>query len=214
MAEAVLYDYWRSSASYRVRIALNLLDIAYESRVISLVEKAHREPGFVEKNPQGLVPTLEIDGQTISQSLAIIEYLDETRPEAGFLPRDTMGRVRVRSLSYAIAMEIHPICNLRTIDYVVEIVEGSDETRISWMKKFIGDGLAAYEALLGTPQTGKFCHGDTPTMADLCLIPQLYNAQRWGVDFSRFERISRIAETCGALKAFQDAHPDAVNEAA
>lgn len=211
MADAVLYDYWRSSASYRVRIALNLLGIAYESRVISLVEKAHREPEFVQKNPQGLVPTLKIDGQTISQSLAIIEYLDETRTDAGFLPKYTMERARVRALSYAIAMEIHPICNLRTIDYVVEIVEGSDETRISWMKKFIGDGLVAYEALLDAPETGKFCHGDTPTMADLCLIPQLYNAQRWGVEFSRFERISRIAATCNALKAFEDAHPDAVN---
>ena len=212
MADVVLYGYWRSSASYRVRIALNLLGIDYETRHISLVDRSHRGPAYLEKNPQGLVPTLEIDGQHISQSLAIIEYLNETRPEARFLPDDTLERARVRALSYAIAMEIHPICNLRTIDYVVEIVEGSDETRIAWMKKFIGEGLESFEALLDAPQTGKFCHGDRPTMADLCLIPQLYNAQRWGADYSQFERISRIAEACDGLKAFQGAHPDVVKD--
>ncbi|NNE24813.1 MAG: maleylacetoacetate isomerase [Rhizobiales bacterium] len=211
MADAVLYDYWRSSCAYRVRIALNLLGIGYEARVKSLVEGAHLEPDYLKKNVQGLVPTLEIDGQTISQSLAIIEYLNETRPEAGFLPPDPMGRVRVRALSYAIAMEIQPICNLKTANHVVEVTGGDHDTRVAWMEKFVGEGLAAFEGMLASPGTGKFCHGDTPTMADMCLMPQLYNATRFGTDYTRHKQISRIAEECRGLKAFQDAYPDAVN---
>lgn len=212
MAGVVLYDYWRSSASYRVRIALNLLGIDYEARPTNLLDSAHPTPAYLEMNPQGLVPTLEIDNRVITQSLAIIEYLDETRPEAGFLPKDTMGRARVRTLSYAIAMEIHPICSLRTIRHVLDVTGGNNDTRVAWMKTFIGGGLAAFDALLKTADTGAHCHGDTPTMADLCLIPQLYNAERWGADTSGLHRIARIAETCGGLEAFQSAHPDAVNE--
>ena len=211
MAGVVLYDYWRSSASYRVRIALNLLGIEYEARVTNLLDNAHRAPGYMAKNPQGLVPTLEIDGQVITQSLAIIEYLNETRTQAGFLPTDTMGRARVRTLAYAIAMEIHPICNLRTIKHVIDITGGDNDTRVAWMKKFIGEGLAAFDAMLDSADTGAHCHGDAPTMADLSLIPQLYNAERWGVDYSGFHRITKIAGACGELRAFQDAHPDAVN---
>ena len=212
MTDIVLYDYWRSSASYRVRIALNLLGIDYETRVVNLLDSSHPTPAYIELNPQGLVPTLEIDNRVIAQSLAIIEYLDETRPEAGFLPKDTMGRARVRTLAYAIAMEIHPVCGLRTIKHVIDITGGDGDTRVAWMKKFIGEGLGAVEALLNTADTGAHCHGDTPTMADLCLIPQLYNAARWGADTSALHRITKIAETCGGLKAFQNAHPDAVKE--
>jgi maleylacetoacetate isomerase len=212
MAGVVLYDYWRSSASYRVRIALNLLGIEYEARVINLLDSSHPTQAYIEMNPQGLVPTLEIDGRVLTQSLAIIEYLNETRAEAELLPEDTMGRTRVRTLAYAIAMEIHPICGLRTIRHVLDVTGGDDDTRVAWMKKFIGEGLAAFDALLDTADTGAYCHGDTPTMADLCLIPQLYNAERWGADTSGLHRIAGIAETCGELKAFQNAHPDAVNE--
>ena len=211
MADVVLYDYWRSSAAYRVRIALNLLGIEYEAKVISLIDADHRAPDFVAKNPQGLVPALEIDGQFLTQSLTMIEYLNETRPDARFLPEYTMDRARVRTLSYAIAMEIHPICNLRTINHVMGLTDGDNDDRIAWMRKFIGDGLEGLEGLLQSSQTGKFCHGDQPTMADLCLIPQLYNATRWQVDFSGFEQICRVTDACNELKAFQDAHPDAVN---
>ncbi len=212
MTDVVLYDYWRSSASYRVRIALNLLGIDYEARVTNLLDSSHPTPSYIELNPQGLVPTLEIDNQVIAQSLAIIEYLDETRPEAGFLPKDTLGRARVRTLAYAIAMEIHPVCSLRTIKHVIDITGDDTDTRVAWMKKFIGDGLVAFEAMLNTADTGAHCHGDAPTMADLCLIPQLYNAERWGADTSGLHRIRKIAETCGRLGAFQNAHPNAVNE--
>ena len=214
MTDVVLYDYWRSSACYRVRIALNLLGIDYQARVTSLLDQSHKSEDYMQVNPQGLIPTLEIDGKTITQSLAIIEYLDETRDQAGFLPRDLDGRSRVRTLSYAIAMEIHPLCNLRSVNHVVDLVDGDDETRFAWMRKFIGEGLTAVEALLNHLDTGTFCHGDAPSMADLCLVPQLYNADRWSVDYSHLPQIMRISRTCRDMKAFQDADPDVVKAAA
>jgi maleylacetoacetate isomerase len=207
-APTILYDYWRSSASYRVRIALNSLGIAYESIAVDLLKQAHKAPTHLARNPQGLVPVLEIDGVSLTQSLAIIEYLDETRPLAAFLPRDAAGRARVRALSYAIAMDIHPVCNMGVAAHVVTLCGGGDATRRSWMRKFIGEGLSAVEALLDHPATGRFCHGDAPTMADFCLVPQVYNADRWGADMSALRRIRSIAEHCALLPAFADAHPD------
>ena len=211
--EIVLYDYWRSSASYRVRIALESLGIAYRRVSVDLLSGEQRAPEHRARNPQGLVPALVIDGHTLTQSLAIIEYLSETRPEARFLPADPLGRQRVRTLSYAIAMEIHAVCNTGVIGHVMEITGGGDAVRLDWMKKFIGEGLTAVEALLDNPATGTFCHGETPTMADFCLVPQLYNAERWGVDLSGLNHVRRIAETCRALPAFQAAHPEAVKAA-
>ena len=211
--DIVLFDYWRSSASYRVRIALESLGIRYERISVDLLAGAQRSAEHRARNPQGLVPALAIDGHMLTQSLAIIEYLSETRPEARFLPADPLGRQRVRTLSYAIAMEIHAVCNTGIVGHVMEITGGGDEVRTNWMKKFIGEGLAAVETLLENPATGTFCHGDTPTMADFCLVPQVYNANRWGVDISGLERVRRIAETCLELPAFKAAHPETVKVA-
>ncbi|MCO5151184.1 MULTISPECIES: maleylacetoacetate isomerase [unclassified Shinella] len=211
--EIILFDYWRSSASYRVRIALESLSLSYRRESVDLLAGQQRSAEHRARNPQGLVPALSIDGHVLTQSLAIIEYLAETRPEARFLPADPLGRQRVRTLSYAIAMEIHAVCNTGVIGHVMTLTAGEEETRIAWMKKYIGEGLLAVEKLLDAPATGTFCHGDTPTMADFCLVPQVYNAERWGVDLSALERVRRIAETCRALTAFQAAHPDAVKPA-
>lgn len=211
--DIVLFDYWRSSASFRVRIALESLGLAYRRVSVDLVAGAQRSPEHRARNPQGLVPALVIDGQMLTQSLAIIEYLSETRPEARFLPADPLGRQRVRTISCAIAMEIHAVCNSGVVGHVMEITGGGEEVRVGWMKKFIGEGLTAVEALLDNPATGAFCHGEAPTMADFCLAPQVYNAERWGVDITHLERVCRIAETCQSLPAFQAAHPKAVKPA-
>lgn len=206
----VLYDYWRSSAAYRVRIALSLLGLEHKTVAVNLLKMEQRAAENLIRNPQGLVPTLEIDGLTLTQSLAIIEYLDETRPDAAFLPEDAPGRHRVRALSYAIAMEIHPVCNMSVAAHAMRLAGGGEEIRADWMKKFIGEGLAAFERMLNHPLTGLFCHGDTPTMADICLIPQLYNAERWGVDISACARLSEIGRRCNEIKAFAAAHPDRI----
>lgn len=211
--EIVLFDYWRSSASYRVRIALESLGLVYRREPIDLLEGHHRMPEHRARNAQGLVPVLMIDGHMLTQSLSIIEYLSETRPEARFLPAAPLGRQRVRAISHAIAMEIHAVCNTGVVGHVLTLVGGGEEIRLNWMKKFIGDGLAAVETLLDNPATGIFCHGDTPTMADFCLAPQVYNAERWGVDMADLPRVKRIAESCNALPAFRAAHPDTAKPA-
>ncbi|XEN32212.1 maleylacetoacetate isomerase [Ensifer sp. WSM1721] len=206
--ETVLYDYWRSSASYRVRVALNLIGEDYRSVPVDLLAKAHRTPEHLERNPQGLVPVLDIDGERLTQSLAIIEYLAETRAGSSFLPADALGRQRVRALSYAVAMEIHPVCNLGVVAHVMAAAEDGEAARRAWMQKFIGEGLAALERMLDHPSTGAFCHGDSPTMADICLVPQVYNARRWELDLSPCPRIVAIDQRCAEIDAFARAHPD------
>lgn len=207
MSMPILYDYWRSSASYRVRIALNLLGIEYEAVSVNLLAKEQKAPGHLARNPQGAVPVLDIDGLRLTQSLAIVEYLEETRPGACLLPSDAAGRARVRALSYAIAMDIHPLCNLGPVAHVMTLTGGGDAVRSEWMNKFIGEGLAAVEKLLDHPATGRFCHGGRPTMADLCVVPQVYNANRWEVDLAPFPRINAIAAECAKLPAFEAAYP-------
>ncbi len=202
----VLYDYWRSSASYRVRIALAHLGLPWHSVSVNLVDGTQRGTGNLARNPQGLVPTLEIDGEILTQSLAIIEYLHDTRG-GGLLPEDAVGRARVRALSYAVAMEIHPICNLSVGKFAVAESGGAITTEV-WMRHFIGKGLTALEGMLGSPATGRFCHGDQVTMADLCLVPQVYNARRWGVDMGAMPVITRIDAALATLPAVQAAHPD------
>jgi maleylacetoacetate isomerase len=207
MSKPVLYDYWRSSASYRVRIALNLLGIAYEAVPIDLLARKHRSPDHLARNPQGLVPVLDIDGLRLTQSLAIVEYLHETRPGSTLLPADPTSRARVRALSHSIAMDIHPVCNIGPVGYLLALTNGSESVRMAWMQKFIGDGLAALEKLLEHPATGRFCHGDQPTMADLCLVPQVYNAKRWQVDIASLDHVNAVAAACAELPIFQAAYP-------
>jgi maleylacetoacetate isomerase len=202
-----LYDYWRSSASYRVRMALNLLGEGFEAIPVDLLQAEQVGAANMARNPQGLVPSVEIDGLTLTQSLAIIEYLNDTR--GGLLPADAAGRARVRALSYAVAMEIHPICNLRVGRYV-EAASAGAITMAGWQKKFIGEGLAAVEGMLNHPATGRFCHGDQITMADLCLLPQVYNARRWEVDVTSYVQICRIVAELEAIPAIAAAHPDKV----
>jgi maleylacetoacetate isomerase len=204
----VLYDYWRSSAAYRVRIALNLLGLPYERRPVDLLKGEQAQAENLGRNPQGLVPTLEIDGLRLTQSLAVLEYLDETRG-AGFLPKDLAGRARVRALAHAVAMEIHPVCNLRVARHAVQ-ASGGAITQEAWMRHFIPLGLAGLEAMLGDGDAGRFCHGDSVTLADLCLVPQVYNARRWEVDLAPFPRITAIDAALQAFPAVQTAHPEAV----
>lgn len=204
----VLYDYWRSSAAYRLRIALNLLGIAYRSVQVDLQAGAHGAEENRARNPQGLVPTLTIDGLTMTQSLAIIEYLDETRA-AGFLPEDPAERARLRALAHAIAMEIHPVLNLSVAKKAVEISGGGIDMK-GWMHAFMPERLAAVEALLDHPRTGPYCHGERVGLADICLIPQVYNARRWEVDLTPMPRIREIADRLGAVGAVAAAHPDRI----
>ncbi|MCR9138716.1 MAG: maleylacetoacetate isomerase [Alphaproteobacteria bacterium] len=210
MTTPVLYDYWRSSASYRVRIALNLIGIEHRLETVDLLKAEHRSDAHVKRNPQGLVPALDIDGHMLTQSLAIIEYLDETR-QVGLLPEEPLDRQRVRALANAIAMEIHPVCNTSVAAHVMELTGGGDDVRRAWMQKFINKGLHAFEMMLERGPTGLFCYGDTPGLADICLVPQLYNAERWGADLTGCPKLVAIGERCNALKPFAEAHPDVVN---
>jgi maleylacetoacetate isomerase len=208
MNQVILYDYWRSSASYRVRIALNMLGIDYRTVPVNLLDGSHRNPDYLKLNPQGLVPTLVIDGMALTQSLSIIEYLAEVRPESGLLPREPAGRQRVRALAYAVAMDIHPVCNMHVAAHLMTLTDKAN-AREEWMKHFIADGLRKLEVML-LDRDGRFCFGDAPTMADLCLVPQLYNARRWRVEIADFKRILDIDDKCAELPAFQAAHPDQV----
>lgn len=198
-----LYDYWRSSASYRLRIALNLMEEPWEAVPVNLLEREHKSPEHLARNPQGLVPVLEIDGHSFTQSLACLSYLDETR-NLNLLPTDPAERARAMALAYAIAMEIHPVCNLGVAKHATTASNGAI-TMEGWMQHFITPGLAAFESML---QGGSYCFGNRLSMADLCLIPQLYNAERWGVDLTDMPKIRTIAAHLNTIPAFQNAHPN------
>ncbi|MDF1718600.1 MAG: maleylacetoacetate isomerase [Antarcticimicrobium sp.] len=207
MTEAVLYDYWRSSASYRMRVALNLAGIAFTSVPVDLVAKEHKTPEHIARHPQGLVPVLEIDGLRLTQSLSMLDYLDRTRT-MGLLPEDPARRAAQTALAHAIAVDIHPVCNLQVVAYAAEITGNREGVREDWMKRFIRPGLQAVETMLGGFEQSPFCCGDTPGLADICLMPQMYNARRWGVEVSDLPRILAIEAACADHPAFAAAHPD------
>jgi maleylpyruvate isomerase len=203
-----LFGYYRSSAAFRVRIALNLKGLSVDHRFVHLRKGEQAAPEYGALNPQGLVP-LVIDGPNLlTQSLAIIEYLEETNPEPALLPKEPIERARVRAIAQAIASDIHPLNNLRVLRYLIGPLKVSDEAKNEWYRHWLVEGLTALERSL-TPAagTGTFCHGDTPTLADICLVPQVYNAERADLDLSPFPQITKIVAACRELRAFQDADP-------
>ncbi|MGL6071476.1 maleylacetoacetate isomerase [Craterilacuibacter sp.] len=209
-----LYGYWRSSAAYRVRIALALKGIEYTPLAIDLSRHEQADAGFTRLNPQQLVPLLQDGDNRISQSLAIIEYLDETRPDTPLLPPDAAGRARVHSLALIIACDIHPLNNLRVLEYLQGELGIGKDFKTQWIQHWIGLGLAALESrLAGEPHDGPFCHGDSPGLADCCLVPQLYNARRFGLDLAPYPTLVAIDAACAALPAFIAAHPQQQRDA-
>jgi maleylacetoacetate isomerase len=205
-----LYDYFRSSAAYRLRIALNVKGIVPDERTyVHLRIGSQRAQDYLALNPQGLVPALELDdGSVLVQSLAIIEYLDETRPEPPLLPPDPVARARVRAIALSIACEIHPLNNLRVLNYLIGTLGVSREQKDGWYRYWIDVGFEALEKTLARDgATGRFCHGDAPTLADVCLVPQMANARRFEIDLSPYPTLIRIESACNALPAFAQAAP-------
>jgi maleylacetoacetate isomerase len=204
-----LYDYFRSSAAYRVRIALNLKGLDPERAFIHLRRDVQRDPAYLALNPQGLVPALTMDdGQVLTQSLAIIEYLDETHPMPPLLPAGAAARARVRAIALEVACDIHPLNNLRVLKYLKHTLHVSDADKDLWYKHWVHEGLAALETQLARDSaTGRFCHGDAPTLADVVLVPQMANAHRFDIDVKPFPTLNRIESACLALPAFARAEP-------
>ena len=204
-----LYNYFRSSSSYRVRIALNLKGLAYEYVAVHIAKGEHKLPTYADVSADGLVPVLEINGRRLSQSLAIIEYLDELHPEPALLPADPFERAQVRALSQSIACEIHPINNLRVLKYLSAELHVSDDAKNTWYRHWVRSGLEAFERQLALLPPSRFCFGDTPTLADCCLVPQIFNGQRFKVNLVGLPRTMAAFEACMQLPAFQQAHPSA-----
>jgi len=213
MARAVLHDYYRSSAAYRVRIALNLKGVDYDSRPVNLVEGDQKSPAYRALNPQGFVPMLEIDDRRLTQSLAIIAYLDQTRPEPPLLPADPGDQAHVRALALTIACDIHPLNNLRVLKYLGDSLHQEKEARDKWYAHWVTEGFEALEAM-ARKRSGSFLFGNSPTIADVCLVPQMYNARRFNVPVEAYPTLLRADASANALPAFAEAHPDRQKEAA
>jgi maleylacetoacetate isomerase len=208
MAAMKLYEAVRSSASFRVRIALNLKGLPYEPVVLDLRNGAHRATAYARVNPAQAVPALVDGSHTLAQSMAILEYLDETYPRPPLLPGAPLERARVRAISQLISCDIHPLDNLRVLFFLERELRVEEPDRDRWYHHWIHEGFGALEQILGEPDTGAFCQGDAPTMADCCLVPQVVNAVRFKVDLGNYPRIVRIHEACMKIGAFAKAHPD------
>ena len=202
-----LHSYFRSSASFRVRIALELKGLAYDYAPVHLPRGEHKESHYAAISADRMVPMLEVDGAKLSQSMAIIEYLDETHPEPALLPADAMGRARVRALAQSIACEIHPVNNLRILKYLLRELKVGEEVKNTWYNHWCREGLEAFERQLAQGPASTFCYGDTPTLADCCLVPQIFNARRFDMPFDGLDNTMRVFDACMALPAFQKAQP-------
>lgn len=206
-----IYTYFRSSAAYRARIVLNLKGLKADYRYVHLLKEGGQQhkPEFQAVNPQCFIPALKDAGHTLIQSLAIAEYVEETHPEPPLLPKDPFGRARVRMLALVVACDIHPLNNQRVMQYLVQEFGADVEVKKRWMQRWMTEGFQALEKLLaGSPDTGTFCHGDTPTIADAFLVPQMFNAKRFETDLTPYPTLRRIDAHCLTLKAFSDAAPD------
>ena len=212
MPRLILYDYWRSSASYRVRIALNMKGMNYQTMPVNLLESEQSGDEYRARNPQGFVPMLEVDGHKITQSLAIIGWLDRECPEPPLLPDDTFDRAHVVALAAAVACDIHPLNNLRVLKHLAGLgIE--QKARDEWYRHWVSEGLGALEAL-AAPRAGRVLFGCAPGLADICLVPQLYNARRFDVPLDPYPTLLRADESAGRLNAFAAAHPDRLAPAA
>lgn len=207
----VLYDFWRSSAAYRVRIALNLKGVAYRSEPTSLTDGAQRDPAYLDKNPQGFVPMLEIDGLRLTQSLAICDYLDAKVDTMPFVPRDPAARAKVLAMALVVACDIHPINNLRILKYLGRELDVPEPARDDWYRHWVTEGFVALEAM--ATDCGAYLSGETPGLADICLVPQMYNARRFDTDLTPYPTLVRIDAALTTLPAFAAAHPDVVKPA-
>ncbi len=207
MPRPILHDYFRSSAAYRVRIALNLKGVDYEQRSINLAQGAQGDEAFRALNPQGFVPLLEIDGHRLTQSLAICDYLDAKFEPCPFVPKDSAERSHVLALALTVACDIHPLNNLRVLNYLAGPLGAAQDARDAWYSHWVSEGLTALEAL-ARPRAGAFLAGDQPSLADICLVPQLYNARRFAVPLDAFPTLLRADASACALPAFAAAHPD------
>ena len=207
MPKPILYDYWRSSASYRVRIALNLKGVDYETRQVDLREDQQKSEEYRSINPQGLVPMLEIDGQRLTQSLAIINYLDVRYPNQPLIPAAAAERAHVVAMALTVACDIHPLNNLRVLKYLKNELGRSQDEVDRWYAHWISEGLPALESL-AAPRAGKFLFGDGPTGADVCLVPQLYNARRYNVPLDNYPTLLRAEDNANKLDAFAAASPE------
>jgi maleylacetoacetate isomerase len=204
-----LHNYFRSSASFRVRIALALKGLAYDYVSVHLAKGEQLKESYTRLNSDALVPLLEVDGLKLTQSMAIIEYLEETHPTPALLPADPSGRARVRALAQSIACEIHPLNNLRVLKYLSNQLQLDEDSKNTWYRHWVRLGLEAVELQLGQSPTGKFCHGDAPGLADCVLVPQIFNGQRFKVDFSGLDKTMSVFEACMQLPAFVQSQPSA-----
>ena len=202
-----LYGYWRSSAAYRVRIALEFKGLSFEQSAVDLRKGAQREPAFLAINPQGLVPVLEDEGALLTQSLPILNYLEERYPEPALLPKDLPGRCKSRAIAVAIACEIHPLNNTRVLNHLEHELGLDEARRMAWYRHWIAEGFGPLEAMLAA-SAGAFSVGDAPSLADVCLVPQVYNARRYACDLAPYPTIRRIDERCRRLDAFARAAPE------